>query len=392
MMPWQEQSIMSLKQEFVTLADQPAVNMRTLCQRFGISRQTGYKWVRRYRQEGLAGLTERSRRPRTSPGQTSRDLEDAVLALRAAHPTWGGRKLRARLQALGHDPVPAASTITAILARHGWLDPAETPKHTAWQRFAHAAPNDLWQVDFKGHFPLADGRCHPLSVLDDHARFLLGLTACADEQDATVRAQLTQVFRHYGLPWRILTDNGPPWGNPHPTQRLTALSIWLIRLGIAVSHGRPLHPQTQGKVERFHRTLTTEQLLRPYAYRDLAACQAAFDAWRDSYNLERPHEALALAPPASRYQPSPRPFPETLPPIAYGPDDVVRQVHGSGQLSYRGRWYFVSQALRGQPVALRPTVTDGVLAVYYCQHRLGDLNLRQAAPILAPPAVPTSEV
>lgn len=378
MMPWQEQSIMSLKQEFVTLAEQDGVPMQALCQRFGISRQTGYKWLRRYRQEGGAGLAEHSRRPQASPGQTDAAVETAVLAVRDAHPAWGGRKLRARLQALGHESVPAASTITAILARNGRLDPAEGPKHTAWQRFAHAAPNDLWQLDFKGHFPLGTGRCHPLSLLDDHARFLLRLTACADEQDATVRAQLTQAFRRYGVPWRILTDNGPPWGNPHPTQRLTALSIWLIRLGIAVSHGRPRHPQTQGKVERFHRTLTAEQL-RPYAYRDLADCQAAFDAWRDSYNLERPHEALALATPASRYQPSPRPFPETLPPVEYGPDDIVRQVHRSGQISYRSRWHFVSQALRGQPVALRPTATDGVLAVYYCEHRLGALDLRQPA-------------
>jgi transposase InsO family protein len=390
-MPWQEQSIMTLKQEFVMLATQEGANVSALCARFEISRQTGYKWLRRYQAAGVAGLAEHTRRPHTSPGQTSAAEAAAVLALRDAHPTWGGRKLRARLLALGHEPVPVASTITAILARHGRLDDAEAPKHTAWQRFAHAAPNDLWQLDFKGHVPLAQGRCHPLSVLDDHSRFLLGLTACADEQETTVRAQLTTLFRRYGLPWRILSDNGPPWGTPHPAQDLTILSIWLIRLGIAVSHGRPHHPQTQGKVERFHRTLKAEPL-RAHAYRDLDECQAAFDAWRDVYNLERPHHALDLVTPASRYQASPRPFPDPVPPIEYGPDDIVRRVYRSGQLSYRGRWYFVSQALRGQPVALRPTQIDGVLAVYFCHHLMGELDLRGPETMLQPPAVDPAAV
>jgi transposase InsO family protein len=386
-MPWQEQSTMSLKQEFVTLADREGANVRELCRRFGISPQTGYKWLRRYRAEGPAGLAERSRRPHRSPARTAAAVEERVVAVRDAHPTWGGRKLRRRLQDQGVADAPAASTVTAILARHGRLDPAEAAKHAAWQRFEYPAPNDLWQVDFKGHFALAEGRCHPLTVLDDHSRFLLGLTACGDEQDATVRAALTACFRRYGLPWRVLTDHGPPWGCPNPAQRLTGLSTWLLRLGIAVSHGRPRHPQTQGKAERFHRTLKAE-LLRDRAYRDLADAQAAFDPWRDTYNLERPHEALELATPASRYRASARPFPEALPPIEYGPDDLVRRVKRNGQVSVRGRHYFLSLALVGQPVGLRPTPTDGVLAVYFCQHRLGALDIRGAAPAPLEPTDP----
>jgi len=210
-MPFQEQSIMDQKRAFVTLAEQGGVPFAELCRRFDISRPTGYKWLGRWRVAGAAGLAERSRRPHSSPGQTPSATEARVVALRDRHPTWGGQKLRTRLRDQGVDEVPAASTVTAILGRHGRLDPAESAKHTAWHRFEHAAPNDLWQLDFKGHFPLTTtGRCHPLSVLDDHSRYLLGLTACSDEQDATVRTVLTQLFRRYGLPWHILTDNGPP--------------------------------------------------------------------------------------------------------------------------------------------------------------------------------------
>lgn len=372
-MPFQERSTMSLKTEFVVLADQPGANLSVVCRRFGISRPTGYRWLTRYRAHGAAGLVEQSRRPLTSPAQTSAAMETQVLTIRDAHPSWGGRKLRRRLQDLGHTDVPAASTCTAILRRHDRLpDPALHP--TAWQRFCHEAPNDLWQLDFKGHRPMRTGRCHPLTVLDDHSRFLLGFVACANEQDATVRAALTALFRRYGVPWCILTDNGPPWGNAHPTQRYTALSYWLIRLGIGVSHGRPRHPQTQGKAERFHRTVETD-LLATTPLPDLLQAQAVFDTWRDTYNLIRPHDALDLATPGSCYVPSLRSFPDPVPPIVYGPDDQVRIVHGGGQITLRGHQYFVSSALGGQPVALRPTTTDGVLTVHYCHLSLGVLDL-----------------
>ena len=218
-----------------------------------------------------------------------------------------------------------------------------------------------------------------------HARCLVGLAACPDERDATVRAHRTARCRRSGLPWRILSDNGPPWGTPHPPQALPALSIWLLRLGVGVSHGRPHHPQTQGKVERCHRTRKAERL-RPSADHDLAEGQAAFAAWRETDNLERPHHALELDTPASRSRPSPRPCPEALPPVAYGPGELVRTVHRGGQISDRGRWSFVSQALRGQDVARRPTPTDGVLAAFCCHHQLGELDLRRADAALRPPA------
>lgn len=373
-MPWMEVSAMSSRKEFVILASQEGVNVRELCRRFGVSSKTGYKWLRRYRGEGVAGLGEQSRRPQRSPSRTSPDLEDAVVALRQHHPAWGGRKIRVRLQAKGLQGVPSPSTITAILRRYNLIDPGEGPKHRPWIRFERQAPNELWQMDFKGHFPISNGRCHPLTVLDDHSRFAVGLEACGDEQGNTVQQRLTHIFRHYGLPRVMVMDNGSPWGSDadHP---YTPLTVWLMRLGVGVSHGRPYHPQTQGKDERFHRTLKAE-VLQGRSFQDLARCQRAFDQWRAVYNLERPHEALGYAAPASRYQPSPIPFPETLPPIEYGPEDKVRKVQAGGEIFFQGKTFRVGKAFIGYPVALRPTQKDGVYQVHFLTHPVAHLDLR----------------
>ena len=376
-MPWQCVTPMSQRKEFVALALMDGVNMAQLCRGFGISRKTGYKWLARYRHEGDLGLRERSRQPRSSPGVTPPAVAEAVLRLREVHPAWGGRKLRARLQAQGWPGVPAASTITAMLRRHGLIDPAESAKHRAWRRFEAPAPHDLWQMDFKGHFALDQGRCHPLTVLDDHSRFSLGLEACADERGATVKERLTGIFRRYGLPRRMLMDNGSPWGSDaaHP---YTPLTVWLLRLGVKVGHSGPYHPQTLGKDERFHRTLKAE-VLQHCRGLALAACQRRFEEWRLIYNLERPHEALGLAPPVSRYRQSPRSFPETLPVWDYGPGDQVRKVQALGWISFRGREFRLSKAFRGELVALRPTLQEGVWAVFFGPHRLAQIDEREAS-------------
>lgn len=199
-MPWQESSAMSLRLAFVQQASAPDANLSALCAQFGISRPTGYKWLARFQEEGVAGLTERSRRPRQSPAHTAPPVEQRIVELRRQHPVWGGRKLRARLQTL--DPQirwPSASTMTAVVQRHGLRAEASVapPADRPVQRFTHPTPNDLWQMDFKGHLPLASrsGRCHPLTVLDDHSRFALSLLACPNEQHATVQAALTTLFR-----------------------------------------------------------------------------------------------------------------------------------------------------------------------------------------------------
>ena len=262
-MPFREVSAVELREEFVRLAGQAGANVRELCRRYGISPTTGYKWLARHASGGGEGLADRSRRPHTSPGQTAAAIEARIVALRDRHPAWGARKLRRRLQDLGIEGLPGISTVNTILSRHGRLDPAASAKHKAFIRFEKAAPNELWQMDFKGHFALRQGRCHPLTVVDDHSRFAIGLQACADEQWTTVQAALTALFRRYGLPWRMLADNGAPWGDDADTPH-TRLTVWLLRLDVPLSHGRPYHPQTQGKAERFHRSLVEEVLDRRF--------------------------------------------------------------------------------------------------------------------------------
>jgi transposase InsO family protein len=244
--PWSEKSIMSQRHEFVMLFEQEGVNRRELCRRFGISPTVGYRLWARYRQEGHAGLADRSRRPQRSPGRSAAAMEALVVAVRAEHPAWGGRKIRRRLQDLKHPAVPSASTITAILHRQGRIAAAAEARHKPFERFERAAPNELWQMDYKGHFATRAGRCHPLTVVDDHSRYAVGLRACGDERGGTVQAALTAIFRQYGLPERMLMDNGSPWGSD-ALHRHTWLTVWLLELGVGVSHGRPYHPQTQGK-------------------------------------------------------------------------------------------------------------------------------------------------
>jgi len=374
--PWKAETVMSLREEFVRQALGDESNMSALCREYGISRKTGYKWLHRYRAEGAAGLAERSRRPRHSPARTAVEVETLVVAARRAHPAWGPRKLKRWLEDQGHRSLPAPSTLSAILDRHGLIDEAESVKHQPYTRFEMDAPNTLWQMDFKGDFQLGDGqRCHPLTVLDDHSRFLVGLQACADETRQTVQAHLTTLFRHYGLPERMLMDNGSPWG-AEGRAAYTRLTVWLLRLGVQVSHGRPYHPQTQGKDERLHRTLQAELLSRTLPDSQ-ADCQVRFDQWRAVYNLERPHEALDMHPPISRYQPSARPFPESLPPIVYPPHFTVRKVYDNGHLSWHGRHHRVGKAFSGLPVGLCPDQwTDGLVHVYFGDTLIQTLDLR----------------
>jgi len=375
-MPWKETTSMSLRTEFIHLAELENANLSELCRRFGISRKTGYKWLRRYREEGESGMADRSRRPHHSPRHSPTDVEAAVVSVRQKHPAWGGRKIKAYLERKEQPRVPSASTITEILRRNEHISEEESCKHRPFQRFEMEQPNKLWQMDFKGFFALEQGGyCHPLSVLDDHSRFLVGLKACPNETRTTVQEQLTGIFRCYGLPERMLMDNGSPWGDDRESPH-TILTAWLIRLGIAISHGHPYHPQTQGKDERLHRTLQDELLSR-YTLTNLPQCQLHFDHWRDMYNYERPHEALEMRSPCNCYQSSPRPFPEVLPPILYEPGDIIRQVDLGGKIGFHNRRFRVGRAFRYQPVALRPGQIDGDYDVYFCHLKVAHFSLRE---------------
>ena len=375
-MPWKVSSLMSQRHEFVKLASQEKANIRQLCRQFGISSRTGYKWLHRFQTLGVAGLQDISRQPHNSPTRTSSELEKAVIRQRHKHPAWGGRKLETRLTELGYSNVPCPSTITRILDRNHLLTNEETLKHKPWIRFVHPHPNDLWQMDFKGDFALGRGRCYPLTVIDDHSRFALGLVACPSQRTETTRTALINVFRRYGLPWRLAMDNGSPWAvYRHGRTCYTEFSVWLIRLGIRLSFSRPHHPQSQGKVERFHRTLAIE-LLRDQLWTNLAECQRAFEKWRAQYNLIRPHQALGLVVPAARYNVSVRSFPETLLPIEYDNHEITRKVGDRGQVKYQQKKFFLGNAFAGLVVALRPTTTDGVLDVYLSHQWIGVIDLK----------------
>lgn len=377
-MPWPVKNLINVRLEFVHLAMQPEINLRALCRRFGISPTVGYKWRARFKAEGAAGVANRSRRPHQSPTRTAAAVEAKIVALRREHSAWGARKLRRRLADLGQAALPATSTITGILQRHGLIGPEQSQAAQSYQRFEWPAPNELWQVDFKGHFALPQGRCHPLCVLDDHSRYNLLLAACPDQRAHTVQTHLIHTFRRYGLPARLLWDNGAPWGSGGGS-RYTGLDVWLLRLGVRPTHGRPYHPQTQGKEERFHRTLKAEVLARG-GWQEQAQVQTAFDQWRPIYNTQRPHEALALHTPVTRYRPSARSYPEALPPIEYAPDCWVRKVDGDGLFSYRNQLWHVGHAFAGLPVGLRPTTTDGVFDVLFLTQVIRELDLRQPPP------------
>jgi len=327
-------------------------------------------------QDGRDGLENGSRRPLTCPWRTPEAVEARVLEVRRAHPAWGGRKIRRVLQRDGLDPAPAASTITEILRRHQLLDGPRAERPRDFQRFEHPEPNALWQMDFKGHFGLRQGRCHPLTVLDDHSRYALAIGACANEQGATVKARLQRMFERFGLPRRILADNGSPWGTSGSPERHTVLTVWLLDLEVEVVHGRPYHPQTQGKDERFHRTLKAE-VLDGRTFDDLDQAQAAFDRWREVYNTRRPHQALGMDVPASRYRMSPRSMPSTIAPPEYEPEAHVRMVKRNGWFTFHGRVVQCPQAFVGRHLALRATDTDGLFDLCYRSHVLGQIDLRK---------------
>jgi transposase InsO family protein len=384
-MPFREKSAMSAKLEFVGRALLEGSNVSALCGEFGIGRTCGHKLLERYRRDGPAGLEERSRRPLGSPRRTPPALEAAVLAVRQAHPAWGGRKISFMLERRGEGKI-APATVTDILRRNGVALGLHGGGAKPFTRFEKAAPNELWQMDFKGHAAMAGtpgwrggdggraGRLHPLTVLDDHSRYAILLEACPDQTGETVRKGLIKAFREHGMPERIICDNGPPWGDGGRGDGFTWLGVWLMEHGVSVGHARPLHPQTIGKDERFHRTLKLEAMSGP-PFGGVAEAQASFDGWRAIYNRERPHDALGGAVPADRYAPSPRPFRERVRPYEHGADDVVLPVAADGKVSFGGRRLRVGNAFAGKHVAIRPTDDDRRFNAFFRHQKVATLDL-----------------
>lgn len=371
-MPWREVSFVDQRREFVRLAIQEGANRRELCRRFGIHPDTGYKWLERW-SAGETTLADRSRRPQTSPGRTRASIEAQIVSVRDAHPAWGARKITRWLEREGVR-CPTVSTVHQILHRHGRIVPPPGGA-SARQRFEKPAPNLLWQMDFKGWVRLGNGeRCHPLTIIDDHSRYVPCLRACANQQNSTVQSHLRRTFERYGLPEAMFVDNGPPWGDAS-ARHWTRLRVWLLKLGVEVIYSRPYHPQSRGKNERFHRTLRDEVFaLKRFA--EFAQVQEAFDVWREVYNFERPHEALDLDVPADRYRPSTRAMPEQLPMVEYDQHEIVRAVpSGKDYVNFKGRLWKVPEAFRGERVAIRPKSRDGHYGVFFASHQIATIDL-----------------
>lgn len=383
-MSWKECDRVSERLDFVVMASVSGENISVLCERFGIARKTGYKWLARYRESGAQGLVDRSRAPRSFRSPTPHDVERAVLKVRDAHPAWGGRKIRARMRHLNQSNVPAASTITQILRRHGRLSDEASVAAKPYVRFERSEPNELWQIDFKGEFRMSDRRnCYPLTLLDDHSRFAVGLVACAGTTVDETQTALIPIFRKYGVPQAIYADNGPPFGAMHSPGRHTRLTAWLMRQGIRVIHGTPHHPQGRGKEERFHRTLKLE-LLQDRHFDNLDHSQRQFDPWRQMYNHERPHESLEMDVPASRYRPSPRGFSERTKPFEYPDRCEVRRTNSVGRFKFRGRLWTAGGAFARDSIGLSPTDEDGLWTVSYCHFSIGLLDINSESNRLKP--------
>ncbi len=376
---------MSQKTEFCLLASKPGSNISDLCRRYKITRRTGYKWLERYSEEGIAGLLDNSKRPHHFPNQTIPEIENYIIKLRNDDPEWGSKKLHKLVcndKVAGkykYETVPCKTTITKILSRNGLIDPNRSKLSKDFERFVRQYPNELWQMDYKGWFRLLNSQqCHPLTITDDHSRFNICLEACRNQQEETVRNVLMNVFRKYGLPYMILTDNAGPWGSAgmEPTECIrsyTRLEKWFIQLNIKLIHGRPYHPQTQGKEERFHRTLKQE-LIDHEQFRDHEHCQKRFDLWREKYNCIRPHESLDFKTPGEVYIPSCKIYPEKINPYEYDISDIKRKVD-SGIIYFKNREIKVGKAFNHEYVALRKTQNDNVFEVYFCNQLIRNITL-----------------
>jgi transposase InsO family protein len=359
---------MNRRVQFIAAFDSCQYSMTELCERFGISRKTGYKWADRYDHEGIEGLKDRSRAPRRCPQGTPEEIQEKLLDLRRSHPTWGPRKLLAWLKKREPETAwPAASTAGGLLKRYGLVEERRRSRRlwpTSGRPSVQAeAPNQVWTCDFKGQFRTGDGRlCYPLTVADGFSRFLLGLQGLDSVAGSQAWPVFERLFREYGLPEAIRSDNGSPFASAKALARLTYLSVRWVKLGIRLDRIEPGHPEQNGRHERMHRTLKRETARPPAASR--SAQQERFDQFRSLYNEERPHEALGQQPPAQFYRCSSRPYPSKISEPEYPGHFEVRWVRPNGGIKWQGEFLFLSEALSGERVGLEETA-DGIWSLYF---------------------------
>lgn len=370
-MPWKERTVEAMREEFVEELKRQEKSMSQLCREYGISRKTGYKW--RNREAAMETMEDRSRAPHHVRNKTPEEIERKVLEVREKYPVMGAAKIHRVLKNQGETDIPCPRTINNIMNRHGKISREASEEATPYQRFEMTEPNEMWQMDFKGHFGLGNGeRCHPLNILDDHSRFLLCSDACRNETLEEITESIKRIFREYGLPKSILCDNGNPWGTAQESG-FTKFEVWMMELGILVKHIRIKHPQSQGKIERFNKSLQREYL-RQHIITDMDDAQKKLDTYRKEYNYERPHHSLNLATPGSVYQKSPQKMPEKISEWTYGDGYIRRELSSNGCFSLNGKRYFLSYGFAGKTIAIRESRTPGLLTLEFRQFRIARID------------------
>ncbi len=365
-MPWKDKTVEELRKEFCEAAKQSR-NFSSLCREFGITRKTGYKWVERYQNSGE--ICDRSHTPQSTPRKTASEIEEAILRIRASNQGWGARTILKVMENEGYVDLPCERTANNILHRNGCISEEESLKRKEYVRFQREHCNELWQADFKGDFRLLDGtRCYPLDIIDDHSRFCLRIEGKSNTLGVMESFEAT--FREFGMPKAILTDNGAQFADPH--KGITKFERWLMDLDIKPIHGRFMHPQTQGKIERFHRTMKYEYL-KYNDFADLSEAAQGLNAWKNKYNEVRPHEALGMKCPAEVYVRSSRPYPEKIRPYDYSGTYPTIKINNWGYLRFDTFKIFLSESMADVRLEIRATEQD-TFAVCYRNFKIAEIE------------------
>lgn len=371
-MPWEDKTVENIRQEFVERVLKKEQSKSALCREYGISRPTGDKWIERYLNK--EGLSNRSRRPFHSPNKTNDEFEQRIIEARLKEPAIGAKKTRQMLINSGWENPPAISTINAIFKRNNLITKSASEAATPYKRFEKSEPNEMWQADFKGDFALQNGkRCHPLSIIDDCTRFCINADAKENQQLKGVKESFITAFQEYGMPYSLLCDNGNPWGSSQSSS-ITKFEVWLMEHGVLTIHIRPLHPQAQGKVERFNGSYKRERL-NFYTPANLEEAQQCREEYKSFYNNVRPHESIDMEVPAKRYKKSTKKYIEEIKPWDYENGAQIRRIKDSGYLTFGGQGFYLSEGLGNKEVALIPSDVDGIFNIIFRQFRVAKLNL-----------------
>jgi putative transposase len=387
-MPWKELCTLGVREEFVLKALEPDGSFAGLCEQYGISRKTGYKWLSRYKRGGVAALEGLSRRPNTSPLRVSADVVTEVVRIRKAHRRRGAKKIAVQVRQLFGDEAPSVRTVARILERTGMLQPMRRRKK--WPKVVPLrpsptlkAPNDLWTVDFKGWWLCGDGRrCEPLTIRDAFSRYVLAIVILPSNSWGPVRAVFEELFEKHGVPKAIQSDNGPPFASPQSWHGLSSLSVWWMEVGIQVFRSRPGKPQDNGGHERMHRDMAEE--LEAYAAMSKDAQQRECDRWRHDFNHHRPHEALGMKTPSQVYRRSNVDYSAEPPELDYPDNFHERLVGSTGCIRMHNILVFLSTALRRKVVGLEPLGPGRRYTVWFARHRIGVIDFAQERPSLTP--------